>query len=133
MKGKWHVLAGALFLVALLFNLFTWGGLARSPVMGPVVTDAAARELALAGIYVPLGRAAVDAAGLSDSASDFAATQFAALQSDLLRNPNAAMETLVREMPTSVQLPYYGAPLLLLGFALAWWRRPRVPQTFRRR
>jgi hypothetical protein len=133
MKGRWHMLAGALFLAALLFNLFAWGGLARSSSMGPIVADAASRELSLAGVYIPFGRVAIDLLGLSGFATAYATDAFAPLQPALLRNPQAAMETLIRDMPGGVRIAYYGAPVMLLAFVIAWWRRPRVLQTIRRR
>jgi hypothetical protein len=133
MRNKLHVIAGLLFLAALLFNLYVWGGLGRTRTMGPVVVDAAARELSLAGLYVPLGRRAVDAAGMSAASSEFAGEQFAAVEARVLANPQAAMETLLSEMPFAIRAIYYGAPLLLVVFAILYWRRPRVVQSMGRR
>jgi hypothetical protein len=133
MKGKWHLLAGVALLLACGFNLFAWGGLAKSATLGPVVSDAASRELALAGIYVGLGRLCVDATGTSKIAATYAESAFQPLQARLLANPGAAMETLVRDMPTMIGLAYYGVPVLLLVFVVLWWRRPRVLHSIRTR
>jgi hypothetical protein len=126
MRGKLHVILGGLFVLSLLYDFYAWGGLAKTPAMGPVVSDAASRELALASVYLPTGRALVDMAGLSASASQHAQEAFAPVQEHLLANPPAAMETVVNGMPPMQRAAYYGAPLLLLAFAIAYWRRPRV-------
>lgn len=126
MKRKLHVVAGLLFLTALLYDLFLWGGLARSPGLGPPVMEAARREVSLAGFYLPLGKRAVELAGVGDAAVDLAASQFGALEHRLLQNRPALLDTLLSSLPIGVAIGYYGAPLLLLAFAFLWWRRPRV-------
>lgn len=133
MKGRAHVFAGILLLLALGYNLFVWGGLLLHPVMGPVAEDATRRELALAGVYAPIGRWVVQSIGLGSTAAAFAGTRFAAVESHLIENPLAAMETLVSEMPASVSLAYYGAPILVVVFTLLWWRRPRGLHVISRR
>lgn len=126
MRGKLHVILGVGFVLALLFDLYAWGGLSKSPTMGRVVTDAASRELALASIYVPPGKAVIEMTGLAASATAYAQAAFAPVEQRLLANPQAAMETLVRDMPVLPRIAYYGVPLLLVAFLLAYWRRPRV-------
>lgn len=132
MRKRLHAILGILFVLALLFDFYAWGGLSKTPALGRIVTDATSRELALATVYVPAGATLLDLSGLGTSAASFAQEAFAPLEARLLANPAAAMETLVVEMPTWLKLPYYGAPLLLVAFALAWWRRPRVVHTFGR-
>lgn len=133
MKGRAHVAVAVLLLLTVFYNLFVWGGLLLHPQMGPVAEDATRRELALAGVYAPLGRWAVQLAGLGPSAASFAGDRFEAVESSLMHNPQAAMETLVAGMPASVSLAYYGAPVLLPLFALLWWRRPRGLNVIARR
>lgn len=133
MKGKAYLVAGILFLLTLAYDLFLWGGLSRTAALGPLVTQGAQREVSLAGIYLPVGRLLLDAVGLGPQARDFAQARFASLEPRLLANPAAAMDTLVSGLPASVRLPYYGAPVLLLLFAVLFWRRPRVVHTIRTR
>ena len=64
MRGKWHYVAAALFFVALIYDFFLWGGLARMPTLSRVMTDATSRELAWGGIYLPVGARMVDLTGL---------------------------------------------------------------------
>ena len=126
MQGKLHVVLGVLFVLALLYDLYVWGGLSKTPTMGPIVTDATGRELSLAMAYVPAGAALLDLAGVGRGAASFAQEQFAPLEARLVANPPTAVETLARDMPATASLAYYGAPVLLVAFALAYWRRPRV-------
>jgi hypothetical protein len=125
MKGKLHLIAGVLLVAMFLYDVFLWGGLARMPTLGPLMTDTTERELALAGLYLPLGARVVDATGLRAAAVGHAAAQFSAVESRLLARPEVAMETMLAEMPSSVKVAYYGVPLLLPLFAFLWWRRPR--------
>ena len=133
MQGKLHVVLGLLFVLALLFDLYLWGGLSKTPTMGPIVTDATTRELSLAMAYAPTGAALLDLAGLGRGAAEFAQAQFAPIEARVVANPAAAMETLVRDMPWLASLAYYGAPILLVAFLLAYWRRPRVLRSMQRR
>ena len=41
MKGKLHVVAAILFALALFYDLFLWGGLARTDRLGPAVVAGA--------------------------------------------------------------------------------------------
>ena len=125
MKGKMHLVAAALLVLALIYDLVLWGGLAKTPALGHLVTQGAQREVSLVGVYLPTGRLLVESTGLSGFASDFAAARFAPLEARLLANRAAAMDTLISDMPFSVRAPYYGAPILLLLTAFLWWRRPR--------
>jgi hypothetical protein len=125
MKGKLHVIAGILFALALFYDLFVWGGLARTDRLGPAVVEATQREVSLAGFYVPAGRALVGVTGLADAARDSAQGTFASREDSLLKNPAALMDNLLSDLPFAVKAGYYGAPLLLLVLAVLWWRRPR--------
>lgn len=132
MRNRLHAILGVLFVLALAFDFFAWGGLSKTPALGRLVTDVTSRELALATVYVPAGATLLDLSGLGATAARYAQSAFAPIQARLLDNPAVAMETLVADMPLSVKLPYYGAPLLLVAFALAWWRRPRTVRSFGR-
>lgn len=125
MKGKLHLIAGIAFVLMLGYNLFVWGGLARMPSLGKLMSETTERELALAGVYLPLGARLVDVTGLRAAAVGHAAARFASIESKLIERPEVAMETIVAGMPFAVKLPYYGAPLLLPVFVVLWWRRPR--------
>ncbi len=133
MKSKLHLIAGVLFVWALLYNFYLWGGLARTSTLGPLMVETTQRELALAGVYLPVGLWLVDTAGVADSAATFANARFGALETRVLANPAAAMDTLLSGMPVGVRSAYYGAPILLLLFAFLWWRRPRGVHVIGRR
>ena len=132
MRNRLHLILGILFVLALGFDFYAWGGVSKTPALGPLVTDVTSRELALASVYVPAGVTLLDLAGLGVAAAHFAQSAFAPVEARALANPAAAMETLVADMPPLLSVPYYGAPLLLVAFALAWWRRPRVVRSFSR-
>lgn len=125
MRGKWHYVAALLFLAALLYDGFLWGGLARMPTIGRIAADATSRELSWGGVYLPVGARLVDLTGLRPRAIAHASKVFGPLESRLIAQPAVAVETLTTDMPFAAKLPYYGAPLLLPVFVLLWWRRPR--------
>lgn len=125
MKGKLHVLVGIAVVLMLAWDLYLWGGLTRAPDIGPLALEATRREVSLAAIYAPTGRAMLDVTGLTPRAAAEAAETFAPVRERLLANPPAAMETLIEDMPSSARISYYGAPALFLLFCLLWWRRPR--------
>jgi hypothetical protein len=133
MRNWLHVILGVLFAAALAFDFYAWGGLSRSVVLGKIATEAATRELSLASIYLPAGSVLVDISGLGRTAATYADEQFAPVQARVLANPAAAMETFARDLPFALKAPYYGAPILLVLFVLAYWRRPRVVRTMGRR
>jgi hypothetical protein len=133
MKGRMYQIAGVLFLLALIYDLFLWGGLARVPNMGPAMQNVAARELSLAGLYLPLGNRLVELGGVAESAAAFAESRFAELEARVMSNPAAAMDIVLSGMSTGVSIGYYGAPVLLVLFLLLWWRRPRIVQSALRR
>lgn len=133
MKRRLHLIAAALFALSLLYDFYVWGGLARVPGLGPIMLEATQREVSLAGIYLPVGLALVDATGLAGPAAASAADSFSTAQARVLANPDAAMDAVIEAMPPDVAAAYYGAPILLLVFAVLWWRRPRVVHMMRSR
>ena len=104
MKGKWHYAAALLFLLALLYDFFLWGGLARTPTLGRVMSDVTTRELAWGGVYLRVGSRLVDLTGLRNTAAAHASETFRQIEPKLLAQPEVAMETIVEEMPFSVTL-----------------------------
>jgi hypothetical protein len=133
MKRRLHLIAAALFVLSLAYDFYLWGGLARVPGLGPIMLQAAQREVSLAGVYLPVGLAIVDATGLADAAAASAADSFSTAQARVLANPDAAMDAILEGMPPDAAAAYYGAPILLLVSAVLWWRRPRVVHTMRSR
>jgi hypothetical protein len=132
MKRRLHLIAGLLFLLATAYSLSVWGGLVTAPGIGPVALEATRREVSLASVYAPPGSWLLKSSGLDRSAASFAAGRFADAQPRVLANPSVALDALVAGMPLDVRLAYYGAPFLLLLFAILWWLRPRGVQTLRR-
>lgn len=125
MKRYLHVVAALIFLLLLCDQWLVWGGLGRAPQVGPVVLEAADRDVGLASVHVLLGQWLVHGAGLDESAIDAATRRFDAVIPQILANPDAALETVTTRMPWSVRLGYHGAPIMLLVALLLWWRRPR--------
>lgn len=125
MKRYLHVVAAVIFVLLLCDQWLVWGGLGRAPQVGPVVLEAADRDLGLASVHVLVGQWLVRSAGLDESAIEAGTGRFAAIIPDILANPDVALETATTQMPWSVRLGYYGAPIMLLLALLLWWRRPR--------
>lgn len=126
MKRYLHVVATVIFVLLLCDQWLVWGGLGRAPQVGPVMLEAADREVGLASVHVLVGQWLVHSAGLDESAIDAATRRFDAVIPHLLSNPDAALETVTMQMPWSVRLGYYGAPIMLLVALVLWWRRPRT-------
>jgi hypothetical protein len=124
MKGKAYVVAGIAFLLLLGYDFFLWGGLSRTASLGPMMTEASKREVALASLYLPVGRQLTGLVG-ARAAAEMAQSTFDPLEPRLLANPAAAMDTLLSGLPWLPRMAYYGAPVLLLLFLLLFWRRPR--------
>ena len=125
MKRYLHVVAAVIFLLLLCDQWLAWGGLGRAPQVGPVVMEAADRDVGLASVHVLVGQWLAHGAGLDETAIDTATRRFADVIPDILTNPDAALETATIRMPWSVRLGYYGAPIMLLVTLPLWWRRPR--------
>ena len=125
MKRYLHVVAAVIFVLLLCDQWLVWGGLGRAPQVGPVVLEAADRDIGLASVHVLVGQWLVRGAGLDESAIDVATARFADVIPGMLANPDAALETATKQMPLGVQLGYYGAPIMLLAALVLWWLRPR--------
>lgn len=126
MKRRLHIVAGILFLLVLLYDFYAWGGLAHTDRLGPVLVEAASRDVSFGAVYTPVGRALVGAVGMEDAAAASAQEMFATREARLLENRPAFMDNLLSDLPFAMRTAYYGAPLLLALFAVLWWRRPRV-------
>ena len=126
MKRYLHVVAAVIFVLLLCDQWLVWGGLGRAPQVGPVVLEAADREVGLASVHVLVGQWLVHSVGLDESAIEAGTGRVAAVIPHILANPDAALETATAQMPLSVRFGYYGVPIMLLVTVLLWWRRPRT-------
>jgi hypothetical protein len=108
---------GVLWLICALFlayDLYLWGGLAVTPVIGQQLRDNSTPQSPLAASYLFLGRHAVNASGLARSAADFAAEKFPAEIADRESVPQLIVGRFVSAQSGTATLNYYGAPILLL-------------------
>jgi len=112
------------------YDIYLWGGLAVTPTIGKQLREQASLQSPLAATYLFLGRHAVDAAGLSGRAADFAASKFPEQIADLESAPQLILARFLSAQSASGSLAYYGAPILLLLSMVLHVRRPRQIRSF---
>lgn len=112
------------------YDLYLWGGLAVTPTIGKQLREQASVQSPLAATYLFLGRHAVDAAGMSGKAADFAASKFPTQIADLESAPQLIVARFLSAQRATGTLAYYGAPILLLLSMVLHVRRPRQIRSF---
>lgn len=130
MRKYLHLIATALFILALLWQCLFWGGASTLPDTGPIVRRSALREAPLvAGLLVVgelLGKAVP---ALGDLGRGWADKALGAVAERLKADPDVAMDLIFGESLNSTQRVatrgVYALPVLLLLAVIAWLRRPR--------
>jgi hypothetical protein len=120
-------------LLMLLSQLYYWGGIAHSPVVGAIAKERAKFSSPLMASYIFLGHRAVGLFGVADSAVESVKAQTDLLAQILPANPNVAPRELHKAMPDSKLPGYYLSPILLLLAAFLQLRKPKQISTFARR
>jgi hypothetical protein len=134
MKYRLYLIALALFLVSLLYNLVVWGAMPRLPEVGASIVDSARREAPLATTYIAIG-GPLDSA--LSSAQSFGAQRLTdALGEGFARiheDPSVAMDLIFNTTWNSahrwLKTTYWAAPLFLLLTIVLWVLRPRQVRT----
>ena len=124
------------FLLAGLFlayDLYVWGGLAVTPVIGPKLREQASVQSPIAASYLFLGRHAVNAAGRARPAMEFAAKRFPEQVVDTEVSRETILSHFLGAQSAAAGLAYYGAPLLLVLSLLLHLRRPKPIRSFGRK
>ncbi len=118
MAAKFRGFLWLLFFLFLGFDLYAWGGLAITPVVGTQLREQASLRSPLAATYLYAGRKSVDLLGIEHAAVAFAAGQ---IRGGVLADPgppeSVVARVLAAQSPTSA-VCYYGA-LILLVLSLA--------------
>jgi len=130
MRKYLHLIATALFVLALLWQCLFWGGASTLPETGPIVRRSAMREAPLvAGLLVAgemLGKAVP---ALGDLGRSWADKALGPAAERLKADPDVAMDFIFGESLNSTQRlatrGVYALPVLLLLAVIAWLRRPR--------
>jgi len=125
-RGLFWMLTGLCF----AYDLYLWGGLAITPTIGKQLREQASLRSPLAATYLFLGRQAVDAAGLSGRAADFAGSKFPAQIADQESAPQLIVDRFLSAQSASGTFAYYGAPLLLVLSMVLHARRTRQVRSF---
>ncbi len=114
MAAKFRTVLWLLFFLSLGFDLYAWGGLAITPVVGKQLREQASLRSPLAATYLYAGRKTVDFLGIEQAAVAFAGRQ---IRGGVLADPgppeSVVARVLAAQSPTSA-VCYYGAVLLLL-------------------
>lgn len=138
MKRNAHVIALALFVLFLLYDLVVWGAAPSLPDVGEAIVASANREAPLAATYVLLGTP-LDAALPSlqafgaDRLTDALGEGFERIRNDATVAMDLIFNTTWNAQHRWIKFAYWMPPLLLLATVFLWWRRPRKVSTFGRR
>lgn len=114
----------------LAYDLYLWGGLAVTPVVGKQLRERASLDSPIAATYLFLGGQAVDALGKSAQAMDFAARRFASQIADDTSTPLTIVPRFLSAQSAAGALAYYGAPFLLVLSLVLHARRPKRIRSF---
>lgn len=130
MRKYLHLIATALFVLALLWQCLFWGGASTLPDIGASVRRSALREAPLvAGLMIGGETLAKAVPSLGDLGRDWAGPALQPAAERLKADPDVAMDLLFGEsLSPSQRLAtrgVYALPVLLLLAILAWMRRPR--------
>lgn len=129
MRKYLHLIATALFVLALLWQCLFWGGASTLPDTGPIVRRSALREAPLvAGLLVVGELLGKTVPALGDLGRGWADKALGAVAERLKADPDVAMDLIFGESLNSTQRiatrGVYALPVLLLLAVIAWLRRP---------
>ncbi len=138
MKSRLYLIALALFVVSLLYNLVVWGAMPRLPGVGPSIVDSARREAPLATTYIAIGDR-ID--GAFAPAQAFGAQRLNAALSEgfarIAEDHTVAMDLIFNTTWNSthrwLKTAYWAAPFFLLLTIVMWMLRPRQVRVLARR
>ncbi|MEO7324792.1 MAG: hypothetical protein ABIW82_08185 [Dokdonella sp.] len=138
MKRRLYMIALALFVVSLLYDLVVWGSLPLLPGVGASIADSAGREAPIATTYIALGHY-VDAT--IPALQAFGQQQMIAAVGEgfeRIRGDSTVAMDLIFNTTWNTQHRWlktmYWAPLFFLVLTLIFWvRRPRQVRTLGRR
>jgi hypothetical protein len=125
-RGLFWILTGWFF----AYDIYLWGGLAITPTIGQQLRERASVQSPIAATYLFVGRKAVDAAGLSDRAVRYAASEFPKEIADTQSPPQLIVARFLSAQSASGRLAYYGAPILLVLSMLLHVRRQKPIRSF---
>ena len=130
MGSKIRTVSWLLALVFLGFDLYLWGGLAITPVVGKALREEASLRSPLAATYLFAGRKTVNALGREDASVAFAARQ---IRAGVLSDPGpqeVVVQRVLAAQSATGTLCYYGAPILLLLSLALHVRRQKPIRSF---
>lgn len=133
MNRKLRWAAVVLLMLALLWDLALWGGIASTPEVAPAALRSAGKEAPMALGYMHAGRLLVGGVGADGFAQRLASRRVGHAYPAVQSRPEAAMDILLAAMPAVTRAAHSAPPVLLLAWALLWALRPRQVQTLRRR
>ena len=130
MKNRLYLIALALFLASLLYDVVVWGAMPHLPEVGTSIVNSSRREAPLATTYIAIG-SALD--GVFPSAQAFGAERLTeALSEGFTRihaDPGVAMDLIFNTTWNSthrwLKTMYWAAPFFLLLTVVLWVLRPR--------
>jgi hypothetical protein len=125
-RGFFWLLTGWFF----AYDLYLWGGLAVTPTVGRELSEQASLQSPLAATYLFLGQVAVDAAGLSSKAADYAGRKFPAQIADRESARQLIVSRFLAAQRAQGRLAYYGAPILLVLSLVLHARRQKPIRSF---
>lgn len=133
MKLRLYILAAAIFIATLIYNLWYWGGASAITDLGPIIRASAEREAPIVNMYLFAGEKILAWSGKTEAAKISAESAFGAARSRLVAQPRLAMEDLFGKRYSSAQAflltSHWLCPVSLLVFIITWHRRPKKIQS----
>jgi hypothetical protein len=138
MKSRLYLIALALFIICMLYDVVVWGALPVLPEVGASITTSANREAPLASTYIALGSRidaqvpalqAFGAQRLQDAFGEGFAriSENAAVAMDLIFN------TTWNSQHRWIKTMYWAAPFFLVLTIVLWMMRPKPVRVMGRR
>ena len=138
MKRRLHLVAIALFVLSLLYNLVVWGSLPRVPEVGRQIAESAYREAPLAATYIGLGNLIDGVIPALQAFGEKRVTLAFGEGFERIRNDETvAMDLILRGTWNAqhrwIKTMYWATPLLLVLSVILWLRRSRTVHSLGRR
>lgn len=108
------VLSWLLTVLFLGYNLYLWGGLAVTPLLGSALRDQAPRDNILAALYLSAGQQTVDLGHIAGGARRFAAARFEADYPAMIAKPGTAIAHVLAAQSWFGRVAFYGTPVMLV-------------------
>ena len=128
MKRYLHVFLLGALLLAFAYDALVWAAAARLPEIGRHLRAGAKREAPLSYLYMVAGTPLLAIGPLADYGHAHARDAFGPVAAEIEQKPEVAIELAHRKSNngrhSTLMFMHYAPLVLLLAWAIAFWRRP---------